>query len=115
MILYDVSLDFDIDVDVMATNRPELELKDLVDRPTSTGSSLSTSFSLSKIPESVHSKETLVRNESEHDSKDVEVAGNQPLVASTEEIALQALHIDDDPSLNPWTFRMYFLGRWRRR
>ncbi|KUJ19163.1 OPT superfamily oligopeptide transporter [Mollisia scopiformis] len=27
-----------------------------------------------------------------------------------EEIALYALHVDDDPSLNPWTFRTWFLG-----
>ena len=26
-----------------------------------------------------------------------------------EEIALYALHVDDDPSLNPWTFRTWFL------
>ncbi|RFU28658.1 hypothetical protein B7463_g7691, partial [Scytalidium lignicola] len=31
-------------------------------------------------------------------------------VDNMEEIALYALHVDDDPSLNPWTFRMWFLG-----
>lgn len=25
-------------------------------------------------------------------------------------IALRALHVDDDTTLNPWTFRMFFLG-----
>ena len=30
--------------------------------------------------------------------------------ASMETIALKALHTDDDPTLNPWTFRMFFLG-----
>jgi hypothetical protein len=28
-----------------------------------------------------------------------------------EEIALYALHVDDDPTLNPWTFRTWFLGK----
>lgn len=27
-----------------------------------------------------------------------------------EEIALKALHVDDDPTLNPWTFRVFFIG-----
>lgn len=27
-----------------------------------------------------------------------------------EEIALHALHVEDNPSLNPWTFRTWFLG-----
>lgn len=31
-------------------------------------------------------------------------------VDNMQEIALYALHVDDDPSLNPWTFRMWFLG-----
>jgi hypothetical protein len=28
-----------------------------------------------------------------------------------EEIALYALHVDDDPSLNPWTFRTWLYVR----
>lgn len=31
-------------------------------------------------------------------------------VQNMEEIALYALHVEDDPSLNPWTFRTWFLG-----
>lgn len=31
-------------------------------------------------------------------------------VDNMEDIALYALHVDDDPSLNPWTFRTWFLG-----
>ncbi|KAH8887176.1 OPT superfamily oligopeptide transporter [Thozetella sp. PMI_491] len=31
-------------------------------------------------------------------------------VEKMEEIALYALHVEDDPSLNPWTFRVLFLG-----
>lgn len=41
---------------------------------------------------------------------DVEGVGKEPLVANMEEMALKALHVDDDPSLNPWTFRVFFLG-----
>lgn len=41
---------------------------------------------------------------------DVERVGTEPLVANMEEIALKALHVDDDPTLNPWTFRVFFLG-----
>lgn len=41
---------------------------------------------------------------------DVERVGPEPLVANMEEMALKALHVDDDPTLNPWTFRVFFLG-----
>ena len=32
-------------------------------------------------------------------------------VDNEEEIALYALHVDDDPTLNPWTMRTWFLGK----
>lgn len=41
---------------------------------------------------------------------DVERVGPEPVVANMEEMALKALHVDDDPTLNPWTFRVFFLG-----
>ena len=31
-------------------------------------------------------------------------------IASAEELVTNILHVDDDPNLNPWTFRMWFLG-----
>jgi len=49
--------------------------------------------------------ESLVR----YKTRDSERAA-EPLVANMETIALKALHVDDDSSLNPWTFRMLFLG-----
>ncbi|KAF4625046.1 hypothetical protein G7Y89_g13120 [Cudoniella acicularis] len=49
--------------------------------------------------------EKLGRIETQDFEKNVE-----PVVANMEEIALKALHTDDDPSLNPWTFRMLSLG-----
>jgi hypothetical protein len=42
-----------------------------------------------------------------HVGKDMTAAEK---VDNMEEIALYALHVEDDPSLNPWTFRMWFLG-----
>jgi hypothetical protein len=92
----------------MATNPARMEFGSIVERPATSGSSLSVDFSVRKRPDSTHSTEVLVRNE----NKDAEPGVRLPVVASTEEIALQALHIDDDPTLNPWTFRMYFLGEF---
>ena len=42
---------------------------------------------------------------------DAEGFGKETVEARMEDIALKALHVDDDPSLNPWTFRMFVLGR----
>ncbi len=48
---------------------------------------------------------------SETDSHDAERGVGEPkVVANMEEIALKALHVDDDPTLNPWTFRMFLIG-----
>jgi hypothetical protein len=33
-------------------------------------------------------------------------------VDSLNNIVTKALHADDDPSLNPWTFRMWFIGEY---
>ena len=35
-------------------------------------------------------------------------------VSTAEDLVTQVIHVDDDPSLNPWTFRMFFLGKLRR-
>jgi len=43
---------------------------------------------------------------------DAEGFGKEPPEARMEDIALKALHTDDDPSLNPWTFRMFVLGEF---
>lgn len=57
------------------------------------------------------STENLVR----YETNDAELAGEKRMVeeANMETIALKALHIDDDPTLNPWTFRMFLLGTCR--
>lgn len=32
-------------------------------------------------------------------------------VNGAEDLVTQVLHVEDDPTLNPWTFRMFFLGK----
>jgi hypothetical protein len=34
------------------------------------------------------------------------------IVVETSELAITALHVDDDPTLSPWTFRTFFLGMY---
>jgi len=55
------------------------------------------------------STDTLTRFE----TPDVDAEGQdkEPVVARMEDVALKALHVDDNPSLNPWTFRMFVLGQ----
>ena len=36
--------------------------------------------------------------------------GESAPITSAKDLVTQILHVDDDPSLNPWTFRMWFLG-----
>ena len=45
---------------------------------------------------------------------DVELAdhfGEADVVNTAEDIVTHVLHVEDDPSLNPWTFRMFFIGK----
>lgn len=37
------------------------------------------------------------------------VAEEHKVVETAEDIVLQVLSVEDDPTLNPWTFRMFFL------
>lgn len=41
---------------------------------------------------------------------DAESLEAESVNASMETVALKALHVDDDTTLNPWTFRVVFLG-----
>lgn len=36
--------------------------------------------------------------------------GTAAPLQTAEEIVTQVIHVDDDPTLNPWTFRMFFIG-----
>lgn len=35
---------------------------------------------------------------------------NAAPLATAEEIVTHVIHVDDDATLNPWTFRMFFIG-----
>lgn len=37
--------------------------------------------------------------------------GEPDVVETAKDIVTHVLHVDDDPSLNPWTFRMFFIGK----
>lgn len=42
---------------------------------------------------------------------DAEALSEKPGPLETaEEIVTHVIHVDDDPTLNPWTFRMFFIG-----
>lgn len=45
-----------------------------------------------------------------YETTDIELSGLGLVAANMETIGLRALHTDDDPTMNPWTFRMFFLG-----
>jgi hypothetical protein len=36
--------------------------------------------------------------------------GSIGALESAEDIVTQVIHVDDDPTMNPWTFRMFFVG-----
>ncbi|KAI9833358.1 MAG: hypothetical protein M1819_003753 [Sarea resinae] len=36
--------------------------------------------------------------------------GETMIVSTAEDLVTNVIHVDDDPSINPWTFRMFFLG-----
>jgi hypothetical protein len=45
--------------------------------------------------------------------RDAEAAfgqGDVKNLETTEDIVTTVIHVDDDPTLNPWTFRMFFIG-----
>jgi hypothetical protein len=70
-----------------------------------------------RVP-SINDEKSLERDEGFYYVKaDVEATSNPPTddasdaVLHTErEIATRVISVDDDPSLNPWTFRAFFLG-----
>jgi hypothetical protein len=33
-------------------------------------------------------------------------------VETNEDLVTRVIHVEDDPSLNPWTFRVFFLGKY---
>ena len=37
--------------------------------------------------------------------------GETAVVTTAKDLVTHILHVQDDPSLSPWTFRMFFLGK----
>ena len=73
---------------------------------------------VSGVP-SISDEKSLEKDEKSYyaNLKDIEATSNLPtddasdVVLHTErEIATRVISVDDDPSLNPWTFRAFFLG-----
>ncbi|KAI6425854.1 hypothetical protein MCOR21_007021 [Pyricularia oryzae] len=66
--------------------------------------------SLSDMEKKSSSTVEVKHQESTRSSTDVEDNGREKVSANMEVVALKALHTDDDPTQNPWTFRAFFLG-----
>lgn len=41
--------------------------------------------------------------------------GDGNAVETNEDLVTRVIHVEDDPSLNPWTFRVFFLGMCKTR
>ena len=46
-----------------------------------------------------------------YDAREDDHFGEGVVVETAKDVVTHVLHVDDDPSLNPWTFRAYFLGK----
>jgi hypothetical protein len=70
-----------------------------------------------KLAEDEKTKPSSISKESLAQAYDVEASSTDDgnvVVSTAEEIVTKVIHVDDDPSLNPWTFRMFFLGTYRQ-
>lgn len=45
-----------------------------------------------------------------YDAESNESLGDGKVLESAEDIVTHVIHVEDDPSLSPWTFRMFFIG-----
>lgn len=39
--------------------------------------------------------------------------GETAVLSDAKDVLTHVIHVDDDPSLSPWTFRAFFLGTYR--
>lgn len=70
-----------------------------------------------KLAEDEKTKPSSISKESLAQAYDVEASSNDDdnvVVSTAEEIVTKVIHVEDDPTLNPWTFRMFFLGVYRQ-
>jgi hypothetical protein len=95
----------DLRLKYMDTESINLELEDLRSKFLPSYKEEDISSLVSSEAQGSHEKEL---GDGAHDA---EGFGKEVVEARMEDIALKALHIDDDPSLNPWTLRMFVLGR----
>ncbi|EKJ69563.1 hypothetical protein FPSE_10274 [Fusarium pseudograminearum CS3096] len=74
------------------------EKRDITPQPSSEGDAISTD------------KKDLPRDEK--DNYDVEVLKSEPTrpLETAEDIVTNVIHVDDDPTMNPWTVRMFVVG-----
>ena len=49
-----------------------------------------------------------------HDTEAAIGEGEIGTLETAEDIVTTVIHVDDDPTLNPWTFRMFFIGEFPR-
>ncbi len=47
---------------------------------------------------------------SAYDARKEDHFGEAAVVSDAKDVVTHVLHVDDDPGLNPWTFRAFFLG-----
>ena len=45
-----------------------------------------------------------------HDTEAAIGEGEIGALETAEDIVTTVIHVDDDPTINPWTFRMFFIG-----
>jgi hypothetical protein len=103
----------------MAT--PNHDADALVQEKTPMGASTSLDNSLN---DSRRSKESLSKAQEAgvhelpiYTANDAEAIGEGHIGAleTAEDIVTTVIHVDDDPNINPWTFRMFFIGQLVRR
>jgi hypothetical protein len=47
-----------------------------------------------------------------HDTEAAIGEGEIGALETAEDIVTTVIHVDDDPTINPWTFRMFFIGQY---
>lgn len=99
----------------MATHRPtfqradtDIPLQDIGDK----GASSATNDGKAKLDEKSASPEVYsIEGLPTYDAHADDHFGEAIVVTQAKELVTTVLHVDDDPTLNPWTFRAWFLGQ----
>ena len=101
----------------MATQRTGFDRTD-TDLALTTGMDEKTEHKLVKVSSTSKSSGSITGSPNFEEKEDVgiqappayDVEEGEIHVASAKDLVTQILHVEDDPTLNPWTFRMWFLG-----